>query len=469
MNSKNLTLTALILFFITLEVLISLDFVRQEEGIRQKQVAAFQAIIELQNQIGYVGLIHNFKNYILRPEEVSYRENGLKNVQAALKQVEVLESLSADLLDELIMPATRNMLKAYQQRLEALPTMLEKNMSTREIDEVVRFSDAPSRHEIVTTAEKIVKEIDVNIAEITYSSLRASLVTLLALFVTLFIMLRYYFRDQQKALSASKNLNLNLQENKKNFQRSQSILISVMKDVEKEKHEASRLNEQLSAKNKEMEQFIYTVSHDLKSPLVTIGSFSKNLMTELSELINEKQQHRFNRIISNVENMEALLTDLLDLSKIVQQEITTTEVNVKQIVDAQCLVLENDLDESNAIINVADNIADINANERLLSEAILNLLSNAIRYRDPERQLVVDIYSSESESGTTLHVNDNGIGIDAKYHELIFRIFERLSTLEGTGVGLTIVRTIMDKHHGKVLLESSLGQGACFSLTFPNK
>lgn len=469
MNSKNLTLTALILFFITLEVLISLDFVRQEEGIRQKQVAAFQAIIELQNQIGYVGLIHNFKNYILRPEEVSYRENGLKNVQAALKQVEVLESLSADLLDELIMPATRNMLKAYQQRLEALPTMLEKNMSTREIDEVVRFSDAPSRHEIVTTAEKIVKEIDVNIAEITYSSLRASLVTLLALFVTLFIILRYYFRDQQKALSASKNLNLNLQENKKNFQRSQSILISVMKDVEKEKHEASRLNEQLSAKNKEMEQFIYTVSHDLKSPLVTIGSFSKNLMTELSELINEKQQHRFNRIISNVENMEALLTDLLDLSKIVQQEITTTEVNVKQIVDAQCLVLENDLDESNAIINVADNIADINANERLLSEAILNLLSNAIRYRDPERQLVVDIYSSESESGTTLHVNDNGIGIDAKYHELIFRIFERLSTLEGTGVGLTIVRTIMDKHHGKVLLESSLGQGACFSLTFPNK
>ncbi len=469
MNSKNLTLTALILFFITLEVLISLDFVRQEEGIRQKQVAAFQAIIELQNQIGYVGLIHNFKNYILRPEEVSYRENGLKNVQAALKQVEVLEFLSADLLDELIMPATRNMLEAYQQRLEALPTMLEKNMSRREIDEVVRFNDAPSRHEIVTTAEKIAKEIEVNISEITYSSLRASLVTLFALFVTLFIMMRYYFRDQQKALSASKNLNLNLQENKKNFQRSQRILISVMKDVEKEKHEASRLNEQLSTKNKEMEQFIYTVSHDLKSPLVTIGSFAKNLMTELSEVINEKQQHRFNRIISNVENMEALLTDLLDLSKIVQQEITISEVNVKQVVDAQCLVLENDLEESNAIINVADNIVDINANERLLSEAILNLLSNAIRYRDPDRQLVVDIYSSESESCTTLHVKDNGVGIDAKYHELIFRIFERLSTHEGTGVGLTIVRTIMDKHHGKILLESSLGQGACFSLTFPNK
>jgi signal transduction histidine kinase len=103
-----------------------------------------------------------------------------------------------------------------------------------------------------------------------------------------------------------------------------------------------------------------------------------------------------------------------------------------------------------------------------LTEALLNLLTNAIRYRAPSRKLIIDISTTHSGTSTTIHVQDNGIGIDPKYHQLIFNIFERLSTGEGTGVGLTIVKTIMDKHNGKVSLNSAINTGSCFSLTFPD-
>jgi signal transduction histidine kinase len=110
----------------------------------------------------------------------------------------------------------------------------------------------------------------------------------------------------------------------------------------------------------------------------------------------------------------------------------------------------------------------INANPRLFSEAVLNVLSNAIKYREPTRKLFIDIFTTQAPTSTTIHIKDNGIGLDPKYHELIFEIFERLSTGEGSGVGLTIVKTIMQKHKGQVTLESKLDQGCCFSLTFPN-
>jgi signal transduction histidine kinase len=99
-------------------------------------------------------------------------------------------------------------------------------------------------------------------------------------------------------------------------------------------------------------------------------------------------------------------------------------------------------------------------------EGILNLFNNAIRYR--VTPLLIDIFTSQTKLSATIHVRDNVIGIDSKYHCLIFGIFEKLSATKDTGVGLTTVKTIMDKHNGKVLLTSALGEGCCFSLEFPN-
>lgn len=468
MNTKNILLSTLLLFFFTLEVLITLDYIAQEKEMRKTRVEVYQSIIELQSEIGYVGLIHNFKNYMLRPSETEYRERALNNYSLALKQVNTLEILGTRVLGKLTMPHTKSMLLAYKNGLEVLPELIEKNVSARELDKYVQYNDVPSRDEIETVSKQLSIFLNNQSSSILYRSLRVALITLIALIFTLIAIVRFGFKEQQAALKTSNALNKKLKNNKLDIERSQKVLLNVMQDIENEKHAASLLNEQLINKNKEMEQFIYTVSHDLKSPLVTIGGFSNNLASELSAQLTEKQQYRFKRIIENVNHMETLLGDLLELSKIVQQSITINNVDVKKVLEEQFLVLENTIVKSNAIINVADNLHTINANYRLFSEVVLNLLSNSLKYREPTKQLIVDIYTTQTEGQTTLHIKDNGTGIDPKYHQLVFGIFERLSTKEGTGVGLTIVRTIMDKHKGKVSLESKLGEGCCFSVAFPN-
>jgi len=97
-----------------------------------------------------------------------------------------------------------------------------------------------------------------------------------------------------------------------------------------------------------------------------------------------------------------------------------------------------------------------------------NLVSNAINYRSKEKPLKIHISSSKTSTHTILCVKDNGIGIDKKYHDLVFRIFEHLDSNLGTGVGLTIVKSVLEKHGGRVRLESELGNGCAFHLEFPN-
>ncbi|XPF93176.1 sensor histidine kinase [Colwellia sp. RE-S-Sl-9] len=468
MKTKNILLWTILVFFFTLEVLITFDFIAQEKELDKTRAKVYQTILQLQNQIGYVGLIHNFKNYMLRPKNTEYRDNAIENYSRASKQVDTLETLGTSILGKLAMPHTKGMLLAYKNRLDTLPELIQKNVSARELDKYVKYNDIPSRDEIEAVSKQLSVALNAKSLTIFNNSLRSGFIILAALMVTLIAIVHFWIKDQRVALIKSKALNKKLHNNKLDIERSQKVLLNIMQDIDNEKKAASLLNEQLINKNKEMEQFIYTVSHDLKSPLVTIAGFSNNLATELSAQLTEKQQYRFKRIIENVNNMETLLGDLLELSKIVQQAIILEDVDVNTVLEEQLLVLESTIIENKAIINIADNLHTINANYRLFSEVVLNLLSNALKYREPTQQLIIDIYTTQAKATTTLHIKDNGTGIDPKYHKLVFGIFERLSTNEGTGVGLTIVRTIMDKHKGKVSLESKLGEGCCFSVEFPN-
>jgi signal transduction histidine kinase len=468
MKYKKILLSALLLIFITLEILIAFNFVAKQKSIRESRTEIYASLIELQNQIGYAGLIHNFKNAILRPGELNYRNNAFENYRIANILLNEFELQGALILGELKMQETRDMLSAYNAHLLLLPELINKEMSTHELDRYLRYDDEPSHIEITLAYNKISLTLESLMTDLVDRSLKLSLIFLIALLITLATIVRFFFKEQQEKLNKSTILNNEMETQKIEMTRSQSALVSIMKDLKKEKRQANMLNEKLSNKNKEMEQFIYTVSHDLKSPLVTISAFTQKLKSELTATLTEKQSYRLTRIIQNVKNMEDLLTDLLDLSRIVQQKITISQINVKTVIEEQCTILEESINESNATINIAENLQTVCANKRLLGEALLNLLSNAIRYREPSVPLIVDISTKSTPSSTIINVTDNGIGIDPKYHELIFAIFERLSTIEGSGVGLTIVKTIMDKHKGQVRIDSALGDGTCFCLEFPN-
>ena len=468
MDSKNKVLTTLLIFFITLEVLIALDYIVKQQDMLKKRTTIYQSLIELQNQIGYVGLIHNFKNAILRSNNDSYLKKALINQKIAYKQIIILEKQGQEILGSLTFHQTRTMLNAYKKRINELPKLIKQGFTIQELDTQLRFDDEPSHSEIETISLKMFKQLDNQFSTLLFRSLYAALFTLLALLVTLVAIIRYYFLEHQQALKESEKLNRTMKENKSDILRSQSVLLSLMEDVEQEKQQTSNLNSRLQKKNNEMKQFIYTVSHDLKSPLVTINGFASQLKRELSGTLTEKQSHRLNRISENVQEMELLLTDLLDLSRIVQQEVTKSLIELTDALKMQLQLLENEISESKAKIIIAENLARVYCNERLLGQCLLNLLSNSLRYRALNRELIIKISTTSDINTTSIHIRDNGIGIDPKYHELIFGIFEKLSTTMGTGVGLTIVSTIMDKHNGQVSVTSNLGEGSCFTLTFPN-
>jgi signal transduction histidine kinase len=231
--------------------------------------------------------------------------------------------------------------------------------------------------------------------------------------------------------------------------------------------ESNRLSTSLDAKNKELEQFVFSVSHDLKSPLVTIGGFSKQLATELSQFTSDKQKHRFARIIDNVKNLSELLTNLLQLSRVLNGDITTEQLNTQELVEKCWLNLPNIRKETDIKLTINSPFHAINANQTLLSQCIQNILSNAIRYRKPSSPLKVTIHSEESDSSVSLFICDNGLGIAQTDQKRIFQVFEQVNNDTGNGVGLSIVKAAMEKHQGQVFLESTLGEGSCFELRFP--
>lgn len=470
-----MVLATLLLFFITLEVLIALDYIAQQNELRDKRTTFYERVIALEKKIGYNGLIHNFKNAILRPDDTHYSAKVLVNYHDALKQVETIEQLGSLVLRQVQMPDTRAMLNAYLSRIEQLPILFSQNLSTREIDTILRYDDEPSYSEIGAISSSVAAELENQMSLLLNSRLRFGFITLLILLITLAGVIRFFFKEQQTALNLSQEANTELEKNKVQLVRSQNAMLSLMEDVKQKTRQTSALNAQLVIKNKEMEQFIYTVSHDLKSPLVTISGFTIKLIEDFDGKADSKQMHRLNRIKDNVFQMETLLSELLELSKIVQQDIQKAHVDVNTLINEQLSLLEAIIDGSHAIITVQDNLPKLYANERLLGECIQNLLTNAINYRDKNRPLKINISAHETTltdlelPATSLVIADNGIGIAPKYHQLVFAIFERLNIGQGSGVGLTIVKTVMDKHNGMVELESAENEGCRFTLTFLNK
>jgi len=232
---------------------------------------------------------------------------------------------------------------------------------------------------------------------------------------------------------------------------------------------SNKLTKTLSSKNKELEQFVYAVSHDLKSPLVTINGFTTTLAKELSDYTSAKQKHRFNRIIENVTHMGTLLSNLLKLSRVMNTEITKTLLDITKLIEQnwQRILPENKNSHCNLIIDPI--LHPLWANKTLFTQCIDNILKNAIRYQSPERNLQVKIFTKECKTSISLFICDNGIGIEKSNHDRVFHIFEQINkeTSTGTGVGLNLVKAAMEKQNGYIKLTSELDKGTCLELCFP--
>ncbi|MGV3725204.1 PAS domain S-box protein [Hydrogenophaga sp.] len=230
--------------------------------------------------------------------------------------------------------------------------------------------------------------------------------------------------------------------------------------------------EQLSAANRELEAFSYTVSHDLKAPLRGIDGYSQLLEEEHGAKLDDEGRQFIRRIRRGVQQMGALISDLLDYSRMERRTMEQQQVDLQALVD---LVLEGhaaDIAASRTVVTQQLDPMTLHLDREGLAVALRNLVGNAIKFSQSHAQPQVEIGARNEPSQRLLWVRDNGVGFDMQYHDRIFGIFQRLQRAEdyaGTGVGLALVAKAVQRMGGRVWAESQPGQGATFYMAFPRE
>ncbi len=252
----------------------------------------------------------------------------------------------------------------------------------------------------------------------------------------------------------------------------ESSVLTMLRDISDRKYaeqEREHLIAELEAKNAELERFSYTVSHDLKSPLVTIRGFL-GLLEKDAEAGDLKRMHRdAGRIRAATEVMGRLLDELLELSRIGRQINTPEEVPLGELVSEAVDLVAGALTERGVEVRISPAMPVAVGDRARLLEVFQNLLDNAVKYMGDEPAPRIDVGMKNDGQSDVCCVRDNGIGIDPRYHEKVFGLFERLSLeQEGTGVGLALVKRIVELHGGRIWIESEgPGAGSTFCFTVP--
>ncbi len=234
--------------------------------------------------------------------------------------------------------------------------------------------------------------------------------------------------------------------------------------------EQKRAEEELQKVNEELKNFVHVVSHDLKTPIISVQGFSSRLLNKYEEKLGEKGRIYLQQIKASARRMEVLVADLLALSTIGGVVSTFEDVSSLEIVRNVTSGLQDQLKESRIEFVVADNLPTIYCDGDRIYQVFENLVVNAIKFMRDTKNPKIEVGYEDREDFHQFHLRDNGIGIDPKYHRKIFEKFHRLKEIEdgeGTGLGLAIVDRIVNNHGGRVWVESEPGKGATFYFTLP--
>ena len=235
-------------------------------------------------------------------------------------------------------------------------------------------------------------------------------------------------------------------------------------------NERAELIDELGARNAELERFTYTVSHDLKSPLVTIKGYIGYLKKDLANKNFSRFEDDLERIRKASETMQALLNDLLDLSRVGRVVNLPQDVPFKDIVDEAYEVVIPPAIKNKLQFIVQPDLPIVHCDKVRLVEVMQNLISNSIKFMGDQEEPVIEVGTQGVEKNfAVIYVRDNGIGIEKQFQEQVFGLFNRLNPqMEGTGIGLALVKRIIEFHYGRIWLESEgIGMGTTVFFTLP--
>jgi PAS domain S-box-containing protein len=224
---------------------------------------------------------------------------------------------------------------------------------------------------------------------------------------------------------------------------------------------------EVTAINQELETFSYSISHDLRAPLRSMQGFAQMLAAEYGHLLPEPGQEFTNRIVDSARQMDQLLRDLLEYSRLSQSEIKNQPVDPELMVNEVLDSLRSEIHDKHAEIEVQHPLASLVAHASTLKQILTNLIANALKFVEPGKTPHIRIFTEAHNGTVRLWVEDNGIGISSDQHDKIFGLFQRLHTAEaypGTGIGLAIVRKSAQRMGGRSGVESTPGKGSRFWL-----
>ena len=233
--------------------------------------------------------------------------------------------------------------------------------------------------------------------------------------------------------------------------------------------ETIRKSREIEARNKELDDFTYVVSHDLKEPLISVEGYAKMIRHEFQHQLDDGGREYLQAVMDSCQHMKRLIDDLLLLSRISKLTEKRAKVQLAPLIDDVLEELRFSIRERKAEIVVEPGLPDVVGVDTHLRIVFRNLIANALKFCDKPIPWI-EIGSRSTAEATVIFVRDNGIGIEAAHFEKIFLIFQRLhrkDEFEGVGAGLTIVRKIIESHGGKIWVESTLGEGATFVFSIP--
>ncbi|PVV16271.1 MAG: hypothetical protein B6D77_01140 [gamma proteobacterium symbiont of Ctena orbiculata] len=228
--------------------------------------------------------------------------------------------------------------------------------------------------------------------------------------------------------------------------------------------------EELESANKELESFVYSVSHDLRAPLRAVTGFAHILVNRHLDGLNEEGQHYLKNVLEAGNHMGILIDDLLQYSRTGRGTLQMRPIELAPIIEGLEVTFAELMENSNARLIIEKPLATPLGDATLIGQQFSNLIENALTYCHPDTAPVIRITSKRQGNQVLIRVIDNGIGIAPEYHQKIFKVFQRLHGQDdypGTGVGLAIVAKAARMMEGEVKVESSLGKGSQFTLVLP--
>jgi len=280
-----------------------------------------------------------------------------------------------------------------------------------------------------------------------------------SVFAELYLKTHDLLNHEKKLLSANKRLELEIEERKISEEKVRLLNQQLLEN-----------NIQLKSTIEELDRFAYVASHDLQEPLRKILVFSDKIQTKFNNEINEEMGKNLDKIVRASERMQLLINDLLRFSRETTSNEDFSYLELNELIQEVMTDMETDIEKTGAqiIVHALPKVWAIPSQMRQLFQ---NLISNAIKFRKRDMISVIDISADRSHSAMhRIIVQDNGIGFDPKFAEEIFVVFKRLHSyheFEGTGVGLSICKKIIERHHGQIRAESKPGSGSRFIVDLP--